>query len=124
MKLIPYYLIDIIYKTLRPSDLKKLQIIQNIINLVFQVISIFFNSILIKQVITFSTPFYCWGKHILKKDLPRGKGGGWGEEQVISLCLECRGGGVMIRTWVSFGWKGRHQKKCLDLMYFLGIRTL
>ena len=93
MKLIPHYLIDIIYKTLRPSDLKKLQIIQNIINLVFQVISIFSNSILIKQVITFSTPFYCWGKHILKKDLPRGKGGGWGEEQVISLCLECRGGG-------------------------------
>ena len=76
MKLIPYYLIDIIYKTLRPSDLKKLQIIQNIINLVFQVISIFSNSILIKQIITFSTPFYCWGKHIFKKDLPRGKGGG------------------------------------------------
>ena len=48
MKLMSYYLIDIIYKTISPSDLKKLQIIQNIINLVFQVISLFSNSILIK----------------------------------------------------------------------------
>ena len=75
MKLMSYYLIDIIYKTIRPSDLKKLQIIQNIINLVFQVISIFSNSILIKEIIVFSTPFYCWGKHILKKDLSRGREG-------------------------------------------------
>ena len=32
IKLIPYYMIDIIYKTVKPSRLKKLQIIQNIKN--------------------------------------------------------------------------------------------
>ena len=80
MKLMSYYLIDIIYKTIRASDLKKLHIIQNIINSVFQVISLFSNSILIKETIVFSTPFYCWGKHILKKDLPKREGGGWGEQ--------------------------------------------
>ena len=36
-------MIDIIYKTVKPSHLKKLQIIQNIKNLVFQVIFIFYN---------------------------------------------------------------------------------
>ena len=37
-KAIPYYMIDIIYKTVKPSQLKKLQIIKNIKNLMFQVI--------------------------------------------------------------------------------------
>ena len=41
MKLIPYYMIDIIYKAVKPSLLKKLQTIQNIKNLMFQVIFIF-----------------------------------------------------------------------------------
>ena len=37
LKSIPYYMIDIIYKTLKPLHLKKLQITQNIKNLMFQV---------------------------------------------------------------------------------------
>ena len=36
-------MVDIIYKTVKPSHLKKLQIIQNIKNLMFQVIFIFSN---------------------------------------------------------------------------------
>ena len=43
IKLIPYYIIDIICKTIRPSHLKKLQIIRNINNLMFQAIFIFPN---------------------------------------------------------------------------------
>ena len=41
-------MIDIIYKTVKPSHLKKIQIIQNINNLMFQIIFIFFEWILIK----------------------------------------------------------------------------
>ena len=41
--------------------LKKLQIIQNMKNLMFQVIFIFFGWILIKQIIASYTPFCCWG---------------------------------------------------------------
>ena len=41
IKLIPYYMVDIIYKTVKPSHLKKLQIIQNIKNLMSQLIFIF-----------------------------------------------------------------------------------
>ena len=44
--LILHYLIDIIHKTVRPSHLKKLKIIQNINKL-----------ILIKQILLSSTPF-------------------------------------------------------------------
>ena len=35
IKFIPYYLTDIIYKTVKPSHLKKLQIIQNINNIMY-----------------------------------------------------------------------------------------
>ena len=56
-----------IYKTVKPSHLEKLKIIQNINNLMFYVISIFANWILIKQIIVSSTPFCCWGKQIFKK---------------------------------------------------------
>ena len=41
IKLIPYYMIDFIYKTIKPPHLKKLQVMQNIKNLMFQVICIF-----------------------------------------------------------------------------------
>ena len=41
-------MIDIIYKTVTSSHLEKLQIIQNINNLMFQVILIFSDEILIK----------------------------------------------------------------------------
>ena len=50
INLIPHYLIDIIHKTVKPSHLEKLQIIQNINKLMFQVIFIFSDSILIKQI--------------------------------------------------------------------------
>ena len=41
INLIPRYLIGIIYKTVKPSGLEKLQIIQNKTNLMFYVIFIF-----------------------------------------------------------------------------------
>ena len=53
--LIPHYMIDVIYKIVNPSHLEKLRFIQNINNLMFQVIFIFCDSILIKQIIVFST---------------------------------------------------------------------
>ena len=40
MNLMPHYFTDIIYKTVKPSHSEKLQIIQNINNLMFQVIFI------------------------------------------------------------------------------------
>ena len=57
INLIRHYLIDIIHKTVKPSHLEKLQIIQNINKLMFQVIFIFSDWILIKQIIVSSTPF-------------------------------------------------------------------
>ena len=53
--LIPHYLIDIIQKTVKPSHLKKLQIMQNLNKL-----------ILIKPIIVSSTPFVL-EKQIFKK---------------------------------------------------------
>ena len=50
VNLIPHYLIDIIYNTLKPSHLEKLQIIQNMNNLMFQLIFIVSDWILIKQI--------------------------------------------------------------------------
>ena len=64
--LVPHYMIDIIYKTVEPSHLEKLQIIQNKNSLILQVIFIFSDSILIKQIIVFSNSFYCWGNRFLK----------------------------------------------------------
>ena len=49
-------LIDIIYKTVRPSHLEKLKTIQNVNKLMFQVIFIFSDWILIEQIIATSTP--------------------------------------------------------------------
>ena len=72
MKLIPYYMINIIYKTVKPSHLKSLQIIQNINNLMSQVIFIFSDWIFIRQIIVSSTSFCCWEKQIFEKMLPRG----------------------------------------------------
>ena len=54
INLIPHYLIDIIYKTVKLSHLEKLQIMQNINKLMFQVIFIFSDWILIKQIIVSS----------------------------------------------------------------------
>ena len=58
INLIPHYLIDIIHKTVKPSHLEKLQIIQNINKL-----------ILIKQIIVSSTPFVL-GETDFQKTLP------------------------------------------------------
>ena len=55
--LIPHYLIDIIHKTVKASHLEKLQIIQDINKLTFQVIFISSEWIFIKQIIVSSTPF-------------------------------------------------------------------
>ena len=57
INLIPQYLIDIIHKTVKPSHLEKLQIIQNIYKPMLQVILILSDWILIKQFIVSSTPF-------------------------------------------------------------------
>ena len=59
-------------QTSKPSPLKKLQIIQNIQNLIFQIIFIFSDLILIKQIIhPFRPPLSVFGgKQILEKMLP------------------------------------------------------
>ena len=43
INLIPQNLIDIIEKTVKPSHLEKIQIIENVNKLIFQVIFIFFD---------------------------------------------------------------------------------
>ena len=69
MNLILNYLIDIIYKTVKPLHLKKLQIVQNINELMFQAILIFSDWILIKQIIVSSTLFVL-GETDFQKILP------------------------------------------------------
>ena len=69
MNLILNYLIDIIYKTVKPSHLKKLQIVQNINELMFQAILIFSDWILIKKIIVSST-LVVLGKTDFQKILP------------------------------------------------------
>ena len=64
------YLTDIIHKTTKPLCLQKLQITQNINKLMFQVIFIFFDLILIKQIIVCSTPF-TFGEIAFKKIMSR-----------------------------------------------------
>ena len=93
IKLIPHYSIYVIYKIVKSSHLEKLQIIQNINNLMFQVIFIFSYWILMKQIIVFSTTFYL-GKTDFQKVLPG----------VLSGELE-------------------YELKCIDSMHFLGMWT-
>ena len=69
MTLILYYMIDVIYKIVKPSHLKKLQIIQSINNLMFQVFFIFSDWILIKQIIVSTNRFCYWGKIFFEKML-------------------------------------------------------
>ena len=56
IELMRYYMIDIMYKTIKSSHLKILQIIQNINNLLFQVIFFFSDWVLIKQIKVSSIP--------------------------------------------------------------------
>ena len=79
INLIPHYLIDIIHKTVKPSHLEKLQIIQNINKLMFQVNFIFSDWILIKQIIVSSTPFVL-GETDFQNILPGVLSGGLGHE--------------------------------------------
>ena len=91
MNLIPHYLIDIIYKTVKRSHLEKLQIIQNVNKLMFQVIFIFFDWILIEQIIASST-LPSWGKQIFKKFYLEFWVGDWGmvKKSIDSMhFLEC-----------------------------------
>ena len=62
---LPCFLIDFISKIEKPAHLKKLQIVQKIYILMFQVT--FSDQILIKRIIIPSTIFCCWGKQIFKK---------------------------------------------------------
>ena len=72
LKLVSYCMIDVIYKIVYPSHLKELQIVQNIKILIFEVILIFSDWILVKQIVIFSTPFCLWAKHIFDRTLPWG----------------------------------------------------
>ena len=58
INLIPHYLIEIIHKTVKPLNLEKLQIIQNINKLIFNPIFIFSDLILIKLIIVSSTHLF------------------------------------------------------------------
>ena len=71
LKLVSYCMIDFIYKTVYPSHLRELQIVQNIKILIFEVILIFSDWILVKETVIFSTLFCLWGKHIFDRTLPR-----------------------------------------------------
>ena len=79
INLIPHYLIDIIHKTVKQSHLEKLQIMQNINKLMLQVIFIFSDWILIKQIIVSSTPFVM-GEIDFQKILPGVLSEGLGHE--------------------------------------------
>ena len=79
INLIPHHLIDIIQKIVKPSHLEKLQMIQNINKLLFQVIFIFSDSILIKKIIVSSTHFVL-GETDFQKILPGVLSGGLGHE--------------------------------------------
>ena len=75
INLIPQYLKDIIHKLVKPSHLEKLQIIQNINKLMFQVIFTFSDRTLIKQ--QFPPPLLSWWKETdFQKILPRVLTGG------------------------------------------------
>ena len=77
--LIPHYLIDIIHNIVKPSHSEKLQIIPNINKLIFQIILIFSDWILIKQIIVSSTLFVL-GETDFQKILPGVLSGGLGYE--------------------------------------------
>ena len=75
--IIQHYLIDIIPKIVKPSHLEKLQIMQNIYKLMFQVNFIFSDWILIKQIIVSSTLFV-YEEQIFKKFYLEFRVGDWG----------------------------------------------
>ena len=106
--LIPHYLIDIIYNTVKPSQLQKLQMIQNINNIMFQVIFMFSDWILIKQIIVSSTPFVL-AETDFQKHLPgilSGRLGAW----VKMHRFNAFSGNVNTINWKDFPKHGRIYK--------------
>ena len=88
-------MIDIIYKTLKPLHLKKLQITQNIKNLMFQVTFILPDWILIKANHSFFLPFLLLGEADYRKNYA------WGNEY-FSFCLGRDDKNMEVR----FEWRG------------------
>ena len=70
IKISSCYKLDVIYKTVKLTHNKKIQIIQNINDLIFQVIFKFSDWILIKQMAVSSTTPWCLGKQVFEKTLP------------------------------------------------------
>ena len=106
INLIPHYLIDIIHKTVKPSHLEKLQIIQNVNKLMFQVIFVFSDWTLLKKIIfsftqwvkQFSNPPSSWGKQIFKNFYLEFSAGDWGMSKNASL-------NVFSRNVNTINWK-------------------
>ena len=76
LKLLLHYMIDIIYKTVKPSHSEKLQIIENKNNLMFQFIFTFFD----KTNHSFLHPFMLVGLTDFQKTLPGDLSGKKGHE--------------------------------------------
>ena len=78
IKLIPYYMIDITYKTVKSSHLKKLQVIHTIKNLMFQFFFMFFWLNFEKTNHSFLHPFLLLGEADFWKNAA------WGDELLSS----------------------------------------
>ena len=91
-------MVDIIYKTVKPSHLKKLQIL-------FQAIFIFSDWILIKQIIIPSTPVYCWGKQIFEKM--------WYERMSNSLLPRAWSQELGREVWVGRSLSKNYSNQCI-----------
>ena len=116
INLIPHYLIDIIQITVKLSHLEKLW---NINYLMFQVIFIFSDWILIKQVIVSCTPFCCSWNIFLKKCCLL--------ELVIIFSLGCydKNLGVIFdwgRAWVKMPRYNAFSRN-VNIMYLKILRT-
>ena len=97
----PYYVIDIMYKTVMPSHLTRLQIIQNIKNLMFQVMLIFSDWISVSKS-SLPPPLSAVGGNRFSKECCL-------EEWVISFCLGPDDKNLVVsfewgRTWVKIPW--------------------
>ena len=97
-------MVDIIYKTVKPSHLKKLQIL-------FQAIFIFSDWILIKQIIIPSTPVYCWGKQIFEKM--------WYERMSNSLLPRAWSQELGREVWVGRSLSKNYSNQCIFYVYEL-----
>ena len=97
-------MVDIIYKTVKPSHLKKLQIL-------FQAIFIFSDWILIKQIIIPSTPVYCWGKEIFEKM--------WYERMSNSLLPRAWSQELGREVWVGRSLSKNYSNQCIFYVYEL-----